>query len=139
MEKTYKQNEFDFPDNNQASHVNLTSIINSAQFIDSQPELPEHETEEGYEKWHKENKERLRRIEEEWHVPLYKGVKFWLKNIPGTFTGKITLKEYPKEPFNSNKHDLHLVLEDIEFQLDNRNKPRFEFMSSEICHWQIIQ
>ena len=138
MQKTYKQKEFDFSDKKKTSQVNLTSILYYEQLIDPQPELPVNESEEGYDQWHKENKERMKRIEEEWHVPLYKGVKFWLKNIPGTFIGKLTLKEYPKEPFDNIKHDLHLVLEDIEFRLDNRNRPRPEFMSSEIFHWRLI-
>ena len=138
MPEKYEQEELVFSDDKETSHEDLGPLIYSEPEPDVQPDLPVGDNEEGYNYWQAANRKRIQSISDEWNVPLYKNIMVSLKNVPGTLTGKLLLREDPKEPFNSKKQNLFLVLDDIEFKLDNKAKTRPEFMSDEIESWKLI-
>jgi hypothetical protein len=52
---------------------------------------------DGLEKWRREREAMNRRIRDVWKVPLGRTVRMTLRNVPGSFEGKLTVAQQPKE------------------------------------------
>jgi len=52
---------------------------------------------DGLENWRREREAMDRKIRDVWKVPLGRTVRITLRNVPGSFEGKLTVAQQPKE------------------------------------------
>jgi hypothetical protein len=52
---------------------------------------------DGLENWRREREAMDRRIRDVWKVPLGRAVRMTLRNVPGSFEGKLTVAQQPNE------------------------------------------
>lgn len=95
-------------------------------------------TDDGYEKWRKERKNKIKAISNEWSVPLNKIVRLRIRNVPKEMKGSLTLLEYPKKiKRKSGPLKLRLNMNAVDFELDAPCDNHVEFTSDEIEDWHI--
>ncbi|MCK5843541.1 MAG: hypothetical protein KAG97_02465 [Victivallales bacterium] len=95
-------------------------------------------TDDGYERWRRDERDRIRAISNEWSVPLNKIVRLKLRNMPKEMCGSLTLLEHPRKiKRKTGPLKLRLNLNAVDFELNAPRGNHIEFSSDEIKEWHI--